>query len=114
MALRGAVAAAALRWAVAEVALRGAVAAVTIRWAVAAAVTLHGALGILVPLSNALRFYPLKTRPNPTFNVDRKLGAKTEYLFRKRTIGVYVFVVLPSVRSANFATVIERTQVLRS
>ena len=87
MALRGAVAAAALRWAVAEVALRGAVAAVTLRWAVAE-VPLHGALGMLVPLSNALRFYPLKTRPNPTFNFDRKLGAKTEYLFWKRTIGV--------------------------
>ena len=38
---------------------------------------------------------PLK--PIPTFNSDREVVAKTRYFLRKTTIGVYVFVVLPSI-----------------
>ena len=45
-------------------------------------------------------------KPNPTFTSDRKLGAKSKYLRRKRTIGVDVFFVLPSFRPRNFATLL--------
>ena len=64
----------------------------------------------LLPLSNALRFHALKTKP--TFNYDREFGAKTKYMRRKRTIGVRVLVVLASIRRRNFDTAIERAQVL--
>ena len=53
-----------------------------------------------IPLSNALRFYALKS--NPTFDSGRKLGPKTKYLRRKRTIGVCAFVVLPSNRHRRY------------
>ena len=64
-----------------------------------------------VPLSNAIRFYPLK--PNPTFGVDREIGANANCSLQKRTVGVYVFFVLPT-RPRNFGTVTERDQVLPS
>ena len=64
----------------------------------------------MIPFSYALKFYVLGE--NPTFNSDRReLGAKTDHLRRKRTIGVYVYVVLPSIWRRNIATVIERSQV---
>ena len=50
-------------------------------------------------------------RPYPTSNNDRKLGNQTKCSCRAGTIGANVFVVLPSFRPANFATVIERDQV---
>ena len=52
-------------------------------------------------------FTPLK--PNPPFNSERKFGAKTKYLRRKRTTGVLVFVFLSLIRPKNVTTVIERS-----
>ena len=43
-------------------------------------------LGPLLPLSNVLIIYALKTKP--TFNYVRKLEAKTKYFPKKRTIGL--------------------------
>ena len=65
----------------------------------------------MLPLSNTLSFTRFK--PNPTWNSGRKSGARTNYMRRKRSIGVYAFVVLPSTRTRNFAAAIERSQVLR-
>ena len=48
-------------------------------------------LASLLPLSNAVILYSLKTRP--TFNSDRKLGVTTKYIRGNRTIGIYVFAI---------------------
>ena len=50
---------------------------------------------------------------NPPFDADSKLGAKNKYATWKRTIGVYVFVALPTIRSKKSPTGFKRAQILR-
>ena len=49
-------------------------------------------------IERAQVFTPLK--PNPTFNIAMKLGAKTNYVIRKGNIGAYTFIALPSIRGS--------------
>ena len=48
-----------------------------------------------LPLSNAIRFYALKS--NPRLNSETRSRAQTKYLLSRAFIGADVFVVLPSV-----------------
>ena len=67
-------------------------------------------LKTFLALSGAVVLYELKTKPN--IQLLRGFRAETKYVRPKRTIGVYVFVVLPTIRPKNFPGVIGRTHVL--